>query len=730
MTTFDSHKNLIATAVDAAPSPSTSGTVIGVTAGTGNNFPAVPFNLTVYPPLVVPNNTNSEIIRVINRVGDTLTVVRAQESSAAIAIAAGYVLALTITARTLTDIEAAVNTVETDLAAVQTDISDLTGYMTIGAGPTATLNYTTTLNGDLTNSSNNLLWDNAVGKLTITASPDNIATVGDAADATFTPTDANWLTNEQTTKKFQLWAYRDVVHGTNSYRIYSENVTESNELGNGGYGYFISISPVANATGYVVREVYSNTYTITTNTTLTFGGPFVSNYGSPIYGSATFYNLDNYTGDPVVNPKTFTYPVLDIANLAINGDLLAIQPQAIVFGTAESALSCSAALLYDADIQQLNIAKTGFVETPSLLVTGYGDGGYSNYNILEVAAPDGRKVVTVGSTNGISSAAPGLVYLWGNAAEDVTLGEVMALNRASEFADKRVAGIQFMQALSGSAHFGVRMGGRGATGLANVWLGSSGGATIGHTYAINRTEGPEDGLLVYGQTRIGTNYSTSSKLQVEDATNPQLMLSSSASVYMTVRVDSAAIATFDVTAIPGTLAGTTPYFAFNAMINAPRGEISYINETGKVITIAVASSDTGASAHFAVDPPTTINALSFTFPSNATIGYNYLTSNGGTNDGKLFYTGTARRMFKVSATVSFTANTAGDRFVFCIAKGTTGLSASRVLVQPPDNTNTYTACLQTTVALLTNEYVQLRVANITASRGCTIKSMNLIMIGQ
>jgi hypothetical protein len=54
-----------------------------------------------------PLTTNAEIVRVTNVVGDTLTIVRAQEGTAARAIVSGDQFANTITAKCLTDIESA-----------------------------------------------------------------------------------------------------------------------------------------------------------------------------------------------------------------------------------------------------------------------------------------------------------------------------------------------------------------------------------------------------------------------------------------------------------------------------------------------------------------------------------------------------------------------------------------------------------------------------------------------
>lgn len=68
-------------------------------------MPSVPFNATVWPASVKPLASNAEIVRVTNVSGDTLTITRAQEGTAAISIAVGYQFSATITAKTLTDAE-------------------------------------------------------------------------------------------------------------------------------------------------------------------------------------------------------------------------------------------------------------------------------------------------------------------------------------------------------------------------------------------------------------------------------------------------------------------------------------------------------------------------------------------------------------------------------------------------------------------------------------------------
>lgn len=104
--TVDAHKNFAYSAVATAPSPATSGTSLVVTSGDGAKFPTPPFNATVWPTGANPTVANAEIVRVTAISTDTLTITRAQESSSARTVVAGDQIAATITAKTLTDIEA------------------------------------------------------------------------------------------------------------------------------------------------------------------------------------------------------------------------------------------------------------------------------------------------------------------------------------------------------------------------------------------------------------------------------------------------------------------------------------------------------------------------------------------------------------------------------------------------------------------------------------------------
>lgn len=98
---MDSKKNFASTVVLTAPTPAGSGVSLVVAVGGGALLPAVPFNAVVWPIGVLPLAVNAEIVRVTAIVGDTLTIVRQQEGTAARTILIGDQLAATINEKDL-----------------------------------------------------------------------------------------------------------------------------------------------------------------------------------------------------------------------------------------------------------------------------------------------------------------------------------------------------------------------------------------------------------------------------------------------------------------------------------------------------------------------------------------------------------------------------------------------------------------------------------------------------
>lgn len=105
--TFDAKKNFAYSVVATPPSPAASGTSLDVAPGDGGKFPTPPFNAVIWPTGVQPTISNAEVVRVTNIATDTFTIVREQESSSARTVVLNDQIAVNVTAKSLTDIEAA-----------------------------------------------------------------------------------------------------------------------------------------------------------------------------------------------------------------------------------------------------------------------------------------------------------------------------------------------------------------------------------------------------------------------------------------------------------------------------------------------------------------------------------------------------------------------------------------------------------------------------------------------
>lgn len=108
---FDLHVNFGYTTVLTAPSPAISGTSLVLASGGGALMPAVPFNAVVWATGVQPLVANAEVVRVTAIATDTLTIVRAQEGSTARTIVVGDQFANSVTKKSFTDLESAVNAI-------------------------------------------------------------------------------------------------------------------------------------------------------------------------------------------------------------------------------------------------------------------------------------------------------------------------------------------------------------------------------------------------------------------------------------------------------------------------------------------------------------------------------------------------------------------------------------------------------------------------------------------
>jgi len=100
-----SKKNFTISTVATAPSPATTGTSLVVATGKGSLF-AINEPAIIFPANDQPLTSNAEIVKVSNVVGDTLTIVRGQESTTARSIVAGDIIIQGITAKDWNDLVA------------------------------------------------------------------------------------------------------------------------------------------------------------------------------------------------------------------------------------------------------------------------------------------------------------------------------------------------------------------------------------------------------------------------------------------------------------------------------------------------------------------------------------------------------------------------------------------------------------------------------------------------
>lgn len=142
----------------------------------------------------------------------------------------------------------------------------------------------------------------------------------------------------------------------------------------------------------------------------------------------------------------------------------------------------------------------------------------------------------------------------------------------------------------------------------------------------------------------------------------------------------------------------------------PMAEASYFNTTGTAITI---SAQSDGSTNMVVVAPTT------TFSNDSWF------DNGGWNTWRIRYTGATTKTFHCAITFTGAPATANDEFVFWVAKNGTTMAGCKVLQKFGTSTDSQAIAIHCMVSLATNDYIELYVGNITASRNVTVKSLNV-----
>ncbi len=148
----------------------------------------------------------------------------------------------------------------------------------------------------------------------------------------------------------------------------------------------------------------------------------------------------------------------------------------------------------------------------------------------------------------------------------------------------------------------------------------------------------------------------------------------------------------------------------------PMGELSYFDQnTGT--TIFITGQSDGSSNMMPCHPSTTFSSGSMNF------------DNGGSNTGRLRYTGATTKMAHVACTISAKSVSSSANFVFAIYKNGTILAASRV-VQRLAVSSIQSTALHVMAELATNDYLELYVGNLEFSSGdMQLMSINLFALG-
>ena len=171
--------------------------------------------------------------------------------------------------------------------------------------------------------------------------------------------------------------------------------------------------------------------------------------------------------------------------------------------------------------------------------------------------------------------------------------------------------------------------------------------------------------------------------------------------------------TADEIAIVDKANGLTKRITWGDLNKPPMGEISYFSLTGTAVTIA---SQSDGSTNMVVVPVVTALSSSFEF------------DNGGSNNGRLRYTGTDTKMFHIACSISFSGGPT-DTFVIGIARSGTVVSACKALRKMGAGGDVGSTAIHCMVTLATNQYLELYVGNTSATNNPTFHTLNLFAMG-
>ncbi len=143
------------------------------------------------------------------------------------------------------------------------------------------------------------------------------------------------------------------------------------------------------------------------------------------------------------------------------------------------------------------------------------------------------------------------------------------------------------------------------------------------------------------------------------------------------------------------------------------GEISYFDTTGTLVSIATSTTD-GNSNMFLCNPSTTISTSSSNFTMTA--------------NGRLKYTGTSTKSFRISGVIAVTSATTGT-YLFEFRKSNTNFIVNSRVLQKISISDTQNISIQSLITLSPNDFIEIWAGNIGATGEIRIKSFNLFALG-
>jgi len=149
-------------------------------------------------------------------------------------------------------------------------------------------------------------------------------------------------------------------------------------------------------------------------------------------------------------------------------------------------------------------------------------------------------------------------------------------------------------------------------------------------------------------------------------------------------------------------------------VTLPNANLSYFNTTGTTVTVTAISD--GTTNMVKVAPTTTVVSATEM-------------DNGGSNDGRLRYTGAATRQFFIQITISFSPASPNELFVIGVAKNGVIDNDCKIIQRVGLTVDTQSATVLCSPSLATNDYIELYIGNMTSTADLVVKAINVTTIG-